>query len=128
MVDPTVEPPPASADRVGFAVAFSGPLAGTVYVRMPEVLTKIIAGNLLGADEPVEDWLARDTAGELANVICGHVLPTLFGSSAVFRIDAPRGIGATDSLGEEMGATALAVEGHRVEVGLCLLREQAGAA
>lgn len=105
---------------ITFGVRFVGPHCGTLAVTMPDKLTATIAANLLGSDEPVEVWMAHDTAGELANVVCGHILPDLFGANDVYRIEAPQLLPADTDFGKVVASAAMNVEGSRVEVALCL--------
>jgi hypothetical protein len=67
----------------------------------------------------------RDAVGELANVICGHVLPAAAGPAAVFHLAAPAPVDAASDVagaaaGDQDGADAcrtwqawLEVEGGR---------------
>jgi CheY-specific phosphatase CheX len=77
---------PATAEvRVGFR----GPMSGELLVRVHGELLATLATNMLGEVEPPADRLQRDALGEIANVICGNLLPAVGGASNVFRLDAP---------------------------------------
>ena len=84
---------------VAVSVEFRGPLAGRLVVRASECILPAIAANMLGADESRQPALQRDALGEVANVICGHVVPLIAGTDAVVNLSAPRVLepGALDS-------------------------------
>jgi hypothetical protein len=44
---------------------------------------------MLGAEPPVAPRLTRDALGEIANVVCGNLVPSLGGPEDVFHLDAP---------------------------------------
>lgn len=70
-------------------VAFRGPLTGALELRVSDALLPQIAANMLGFMEQPAAQLQQDAMGELANVICGNVLPDVAGPAAVFDLDAP---------------------------------------
>lgn len=70
-------------------VRFRGPLTGALELRVSDVLLPQIAANMLGFMEQPPAQLQQDAMGELANVICGNVLPDVAGPAAVFDLDAP---------------------------------------
>jgi hypothetical protein len=59
-------------------------------LRVSSELLPQIANNMLGDDDLRPDYQQRDALGELANVICGNLLPQLGGPSAAFLLDAPQ--------------------------------------
>lgn len=71
-------------------VEFSGPFAGCLIVgAAPELLTPL-AGNMLGlVEEAPATAEEEDALRELANVICGNLLPVIAGAEAVFRVHPP---------------------------------------
>ena len=71
------------------AVAFTGPLCGRVVVRTYGGVLPVLAANLLGEDDEPPQRLQADALGEVANVICGNLLPAIGGPEAVFRLAAP---------------------------------------
>jgi CheY-specific phosphatase CheX len=108
----------ASLD-VAVAVAFSGPFGGRLEVRVSAALLPVIAANMLGDDTAHDDQTARDAVGELANVICGNVLPAIAGSREVFHLEAPRGIDVAPAPGLPPAATAdIGLDESRAEVRL----------
>ena len=72
------------------AVDFHGPFAGRVEVGVSERLLPAVAANMLGQEDPPAAAEQRDALRELANVICGNLLPQIAGAGPVFRLDAPR--------------------------------------
>ncbi len=75
---------------VSVSVEFRGPLHGRLVLRASSNILSSIAANMLGADASRERPLQRDALGEIANVICGNVLPAIAGAEAVFHLSAPR--------------------------------------
>lgn len=78
----------AGATR-GMMVRFTGPTAGALVVRGDEGLLETLAANMLGAEGPPPLELQLDALGEIANVICGNVLPVAEDPVAVFRLAPP---------------------------------------
>jgi CheY-specific phosphatase CheX len=81
---------PALRDGAAAAVEFSGPMRGTLVLSVGEGILPSLAANMLGADVAPDDAMQLDALGELANVICGSVLPALGGPRAIFALAAPR--------------------------------------
>jgi CheY-specific phosphatase CheX len=77
--------PPAAEDGVAevtlppFAatVAFSGAHEGAFSIEFPARLLPVLATNVLGEEDAPGEEMQRDALGELANIICGNVLPAL---------------------------------------------------
>jgi chemotaxis protein CheX len=108
----------ASLD-IAVAVPFRGPFDGRLEVRLSASLLPAIAGNMLGDDGDVSDQTARDAIGELANVICGNVLPAIAGSREVFHLEAPRPIAVADAPGAPATVvTEIGIDEGRAEVRL----------
>jgi CheY-specific phosphatase CheX len=82
-------------------VTFSGPFNGVLIVRLCSGLLRGITANMLGEDEAPSAASQADALGEVANVICGNVLPRVAGVHQVFRLSAPTAIApdATDDSG-----------------------------
>jgi chemotaxis protein CheY-P-specific phosphatase CheC len=73
--DPTAdEPLPAFATA---EVTFEGACHGRLIVRCAAELLPMLAANMLGEDAAPAAAVQRDALGEIANVICGNVLPAL---------------------------------------------------
>lgn len=79
----------SSAPEAEARVDFTGPFAGTLTVHTCGPLLPRIAANMLGVDDASEA-MQLDALGEVANVLCGNLLPLVAGAGAVFDLQAPR--------------------------------------
>ena len=79
----------ASLDTM-VSVEFRGPIAGRLVLRASDVILPTIAANMLGEAQGKRSSLQRDALGEVANVICGNLLPRVCGADSVFNLSAPR--------------------------------------
>lgn len=68
-------------------VGFRGPCRGSLGLSLDRGLLPRLAANMLGVEGEPSDALQGDALGEVANVICGNVLPTVAGARAVFDLD-----------------------------------------
>ena len=113
--DPEAPPPPFShAARVVFA----GPRCGYVDLRASEGVVAAAARNMLADDGAAPD-LYFDALAELANVICGNLVPSLAAPDDIYRLEAPAAV-ALAPAPETETRVELGVEGGRVEVRLVL--------
>jgi hypothetical protein len=71
------------AERV---VEFTGPPDGYLALRVGGGILPGIAGNMLGYGETPSRDTQLDALGELANMICGSVVPLLGASDTLFRL------------------------------------------
>ena len=71
-------------------IDFSGPIKGMMLIVLSGQILSMLTGNMLGDDAPPTQKQLEDALRELANVICGNLLPHLGGSDAVFDIGIPR--------------------------------------
>jgi len=78
--------------RVEAAVSidFEGPFSGNLLLRICGGVLPILAANMLGEEEAPSKSLQYDALGEIANVICGNMLPGIAGSKNVFHVNPPR--------------------------------------
>jgi len=131
MLLPSAVPSAAEAAAplaVGVGVRFDGPLRGRLELRVSGDVARCVAENMLGVDAldlDADGALVRDALGEVANVVCGNLLPEIAGRDAVFRLDAPRafdgaGAGAGCGHGTPAAALSLGVDGGRAELALHL--------
>ena len=108
----------------GVRVGFEGPLRGALTVRVTADVLDAVAANMLGRAVPSGDPLCRDALGELANVLCGAVLPSLAGRRAEFLLSPPAWLGAAPvpppAGGVLEDAVTLPLETGRAEVTLHL--------
>jgi len=70
-------------------VDFSGAAKGHMELRVARPLLPVLAQNMLGAFDDVPEDQQSDALGEIANVICGNVLPALGGATAVYDLGKP---------------------------------------
>lgn len=77
-------------------VEFAGAFAGGVEVSLSGPVLAELAANMLGAmdGEPLAPDAQLDALKELANVVCGNMLPVLGGEEAEFSIHAPQPVSA----------------------------------
>lgn len=102
------EPVPSATARV----SFDGPIHGCVRLTVPEAILPELAANMLGQDDAPTASLQRDALGEMANVICGNVVPVLGGPGAVFRLGRPQHAEESPEVGERLTRLTLLLDGH----------------
>ena len=71
-------------------ITFKGIFSGRLVLTVSGPILAVVAGNMIGEDEsgmPREAQL--DALGELANVICGNVLPEIAGDRETFALTPP---------------------------------------
>ncbi len=112
----------AAHDTVFATVAFSGSHRGAVSISFPANLLPVLAVNVLGEEEAPDAATQLDALGELANIICGNVLPALnpegkysLGSPAV---GAAPAVIARDAV--RVAAGDMQIDGEKVETALWL--------
>jgi hypothetical protein len=71
------------------SVDFDGPFSGKLLLRVCGGLLPVIAANMLGQEDIPSKTLQYDALGEIANVICGNMLPGIAGSKHSFHVSAP---------------------------------------
>ena len=74
-------------DGIAVQVGFHGPFTGAVRLEMSAAVLPMLAANMLAMDGEPGRVLQMDALGELANIVCGNVLPALAGPRAVFNLD-----------------------------------------
>jgi CheY-specific phosphatase CheX len=90
---PAVDLEPACGDAQNMAVAsvqFWGPFQGQLTVKISRDMLPVLTTNMLGEEEIPSEQHQLDALGEVANVVCGNVLPLIGGVKEVFHIGAPR--------------------------------------
>jgi len=109
--------PAAYAVRVSFA----GPFRGALEVRVTADVARSLAENMLGVND-ADPALVRDALGEVANVVCGNLLPDIGGREAVFHLSAPEPLDAASTLGPSSYelVASLGVDGGRADLALLL--------
>jgi hypothetical protein len=72
------------------AVDFGGPFSGRLVLTVFGPVLTQVAGTLIGSEpSEVSPEMSMDTLGELANVICGNVLPEIAGDRVTFALNPP---------------------------------------
>ena len=71
-------------------VEFSGPMNGMLLLTLSGQLLSALAANMLGEDSPPTELDKNDALKEIANVICGNLLPHIGGPAAVLDISPPQ--------------------------------------
>jgi CheY-specific phosphatase CheX len=105
----------AAEPTVVATVRFTGAHAGAVSIDFPVRLMPQLAANVLGEEETPSDDMQRDAVGELANIVCGTVLPAL-DEKGKYALGAPA-LGTTaavDATSLRVATAVLYVEGARV--------------
>ena len=119
----------APADAV-VSVAFRGPLSGRLILRVSSVILPDLTANMLGSQVASDTSLQRDALGELANVICGNLLPQVAGSGTVFMLSAPHwqaeNEGISDAHGTVRARATLGVDNGKAIAELMLFGEESG--
>ncbi len=106
--------------EVAVAVDFCGPFNGKLVVRISNSLLPILAANMLGEGEPPCRSEQLDALREVANIICGNLLPALTGTKEVFRLSAPSLISSREPLDHPndipVAEARIGIDEGRVEV------------
>ena len=78
-----------ACETLDASVAFRGPVSGSVAIAIPRnALRSFVAALLL--PEIAEDRLARaDFVSEIANIVCGNVVPRIFGRNSIYTLSPP---------------------------------------
>ena len=85
---PEENPDTVESKQVMTCVDYQGFSEGSLYISVTEGLLPVLAQNILAEDDiPAEQQL--DALKEIANVICGNLLPTLAGGDKKYRLKTP---------------------------------------
>jgi CheY-specific phosphatase CheX len=119
---PAEEPPAMDGQTLKTVrVDFNGPFRGAVELSLPTAALSELAVNMLGAEDgeqpPQEQQ--HDALKELANVICGNLLPVLAGHSEEFSLCPPYLVTGASPRWEDAAAGFLMLES-----GPCRVRVQ----
>ncbi len=79
------------------SVDFEGPFSGRLLVKVCGGLLPVITANMLGEEKVPSRSQQYDALGEIANVICGHMLPGIAGSKDIFHVSPPKMVESADS-------------------------------
>jgi chemotaxis protein CheY-P-specific phosphatase CheC len=78
----------------------SDDFTGKLLIETRGGLFSAIATNILSNDDPSTQQ-KKDALGEIANIICGNVVPSLGGGGREYKIEPPRSLNKDDLLKEE---------------------------
>lgn len=72
-------------------MTFRGPSSGKLFICLPDSLMLLIAANMLGVDEddPDAEQKSLDATKEVLNIICGNLLPKIYGEKSGFHFSTP---------------------------------------
>jgi CheY-specific phosphatase CheX len=70
-------------------VSFKGSFSGCLLVSVSSALLALLSSNMMGEDGVGLESLENDALCEITNIICGNVLPDIYGFKLVFNLDAP---------------------------------------
>ncbi len=72
-------------------VSFEGAFQGQLIISITDEMLPALAMNMLGLEEQASPTLTQqhDALKELANVVCGNLLPEIAGPQVEFRVGAP---------------------------------------
>ena len=88
-------------------VKFRGNFTGKLVIETRGGLFSAIAANMLSNDVP-SCQQKKDALGEVANIICGNVVPSLGRSEPEYKIESPMCLNKDDLLKEEKQEKPLA--------------------
>jgi len=114
---------PPDPEAVTAIVAFKGPFNGHLTVCIAAAALPELTANMLGLDEgePIAPAQQHDALKETLNIICGNILPAIAGKAAVFDLDPPRIVAASDAsvhTGQAAGSTVLMLDQGALQVWL----------
>ena len=83
--------PEECSQNICLGIKFTGHRNGDFILSLPKELTKEISANMLGVDEddPDVEQKSIDAAKEILNIVCGNMLPKIYGEDPVFHLSAP---------------------------------------
>jgi CheY-specific phosphatase CheX len=106
---PTSELDPEQEDAAfhsAASIGFSGPMRGRLVVAINGDILPTLVSNMLGEDGAPSALQQEDALKELANVICGNLLPLIAGPAAVFDLEEPQVRAGEDSQDRNLPITA----------------------
>ncbi len=81
------------------SVKFEGSFDGRLELKLYGNLLPTVVANMLGEDETQPEGRLHDALKEIANVVCGNLLPAVAGSGAVFELGVPQLLDTTGCSG-----------------------------
>ncbi|HPG37942.1 MAG TPA: chemotaxis protein CheX [bacterium] len=87
---PAEDAPPADdLETTITCVSYSGHSKGILYISVTNPMLPVLAQNILAEENTPTEQQQLDALREIANVICGNVLPSLAGGDKIYRLKAP---------------------------------------
>ena len=83
-------------------VKYRGDFTGRMMIETRGGLFRAIAVNMLSSEDPSGEQ-KMDALGEIANIICGNVIPALGGVRQGYRIEAPKNIPLSETQNNLLG-------------------------
>ncbi|MBW2099630.1 MAG: chemotaxis protein CheX, partial [Deltaproteobacteria bacterium] len=84
---------------VAVSIAFRGPFSGFLSVTVSKQVLPELTANILGVDEEeTTSDQQHDALKETINIICGNLLPAIFGKQLIFDIDPPKIISSAEAI------------------------------
>jgi hypothetical protein len=125
MLAPETDFPAAAVGPLrSVSVSFAGPFGGELIVSASATLLPHLAANMLALEDPSTVTLDQqeDALKELANVICGNVLPAIAGKEPVFRVDVPRLLTNSEAAAYRPSSVraSLFLDAGHIELALCV--------
>ncbi len=82
----------------GVSLTFRGSMSGKLIVMVSAELLSLLPSNMLALEGPVARRDQFDALREVANVICGNMLPGVTGSEEAFQISPPEPVNIAEVL------------------------------
>jgi hypothetical protein len=105
-------------------VRFRGPRSGALELEIAGRFLTDMANNMLGTEGEPPEEVILDALGEVTNVICGNVLPSLGGPNAVYDLSAPEpstsALPPSAGSGENMARVSIGLDEGRADITLRL--------
>ena len=81
-------------------ISFTGPFTGELVITFPITALPELAANMLGLDDEDEVSLDQqhDALKETINIICGNILPAVFGKQFIFNMGSPEIIDEAEAI------------------------------
>ncbi|MFN8138449.1 MAG: chemotaxis protein CheX [Fimbriimonadales bacterium] len=116
----------AAEPSAAATVHFTGHRDGSIVVELSGDLLPRLSANILGEDEAPSAITQLDALGEVTNVICGNLLPSVEGKDKVFNLGAPQyGASAKDLVANQNPAATATIGLEEGKANLYLFLEQA---
>lgn len=79
-------------------VDFHGPREGRILIHAYGNWLPFLTANMMGEQDAPSERLQRDAFGEIANIICGNILPNIGEPNSNYQLDAPSFLEAGEAL------------------------------